>query len=179
MHMFESLVPREKLHKSFSYILASRAHPAARRLLQKTFELLPKPDGNFVLDLQTSGFDARIWELYLAAFFRSVGLSSLNLTTALISCCRARKVRYGSKLLLRTRHKEYRRAPPKTIGRSKRQSRSNSAVLCTLNSGSDIGNCRTFKENRSSSPFRTSMMTTQSEAHQMGSNAISMLCMSS
>ncbi|MGA2858227.1 MAG: hypothetical protein ABSE40_15250 [Candidatus Sulfotelmatobacter sp.] len=75
MDLFESLVPRERLHKNFSYISESGAHPAARRLLQKTFELLPKPDGNFVLDFQTSGFDARIWELYLAAFFHSVGLS--------------------------------------------------------------------------------------------------------
>jgi hypothetical protein len=75
MDLFEPLVPREKLHKTFSYVMESRAHPAARRLLQKTFESLPKPDGNFILDFQTSGFDARIWELYLAAFFRSVRLS--------------------------------------------------------------------------------------------------------
>ena len=74
MELFEPIVPAKDLHSSFVQIMKSRTHPASRRLLQRVFEALPKPDGNFVRDFQTTGFDARIWELFLAAFFRSVGL---------------------------------------------------------------------------------------------------------
>jgi len=65
MELFESRAPQEKPNKNFSLIRNSSAHPAARKMLQRAFESLPKPDGNFVLDFQTSGFDARTWELSL------------------------------------------------------------------------------------------------------------------
>lgn len=35
--------------------------------MNRLFEQLPRPDGNFVKELQTRAFDARIWELYLFA----------------------------------------------------------------------------------------------------------------
>ena len=73
--LFSSVAAQDKLHKNFKYIASSPNHIASRRVLQQIFESLPKPDGNFVLDFQTTGFDARIWELYLAALFNSLGFS--------------------------------------------------------------------------------------------------------
>jgi hypothetical protein len=74
MELFRPIAPSEKLNKNFQYISEASAHVASRSLLQEVFALLPDPDGNFVLDFQTTGFDARIWELYLSAFFFNVGL---------------------------------------------------------------------------------------------------------
>jgi hypothetical protein len=42
--------------------------------LQRAFGLLPSPDGNFIKDFQSTGFDARIWELYLVALFDDLNL---------------------------------------------------------------------------------------------------------
>jgi hypothetical protein len=74
MNLFEPISPLEKRHPSFEYVREALHHEASRILLQETFDRLPEPDGNFVLDFQTTGFDARIWELYLSALFFNVGL---------------------------------------------------------------------------------------------------------
>jgi len=74
MELFAPLAPAEKLHKSFQFIRESPSHEASRALLQEVFAFLPDPDGNFALDFQTTGFDARIWELYLTALFFNLGL---------------------------------------------------------------------------------------------------------
>jgi hypothetical protein len=74
MNLFDPIVPMEKRHKSFEYVRQAPAHQASRVLLQETLDRLPDPDGNFVLDFQTTGFDARVWELYLSALFANVGL---------------------------------------------------------------------------------------------------------
>lgn len=50
-------------------------HGPTRIALQESFDKLPKPDGNFIKDFQSTGFDGRVWELYLNEMFRSVGLS--------------------------------------------------------------------------------------------------------
>ncbi|MGB2678505.1 MAG: hypothetical protein WAN12_15590 [Candidatus Acidiferrum sp.] len=74
MDLFTPIAPAEKIHKSFEYVRTSESHQASRVLLQKIFDSLPGPDGNFVLDFQTTGFDARIWELYLSALFNNLGI---------------------------------------------------------------------------------------------------------
>ena len=75
MELFKPIAPAEKLNRSFKYVCEAPSHAASRSLLQEVFALLPDPDGNFVLDFQTTGFDARIWELYLSALFFNVGLA--------------------------------------------------------------------------------------------------------
>lgn len=42
-------------------------------MLEQAFAAMVDADGNFVEQLQTSGFDSRIWELYLSQYFGSAG----------------------------------------------------------------------------------------------------------
>ena len=77
--LFQFCVPMDKLHRNLLKIMpqpnGEDFHGPTRRALQASFEKLPKPDGNFVKDFQSTGFDGRVWELYLNEMFRSVGLS--------------------------------------------------------------------------------------------------------
>ena len=66
--LFTPGVPESKLNEKFKTIATAPGSAPARHLLQQFFSLLPRPDGNFIRDFQTTGFDARIWELFLFAF---------------------------------------------------------------------------------------------------------------
>ena len=71
--LFERVVAEEKLNPLFRALLEP-GHDPARETLQDAFERLPNPDGNFRHDFQSTGFDARIWELYLCAYATASGL---------------------------------------------------------------------------------------------------------
>ena len=61
---------------SFTFPGAARFSTSTRRRGQVMRELLAEfsdPDGNFVQQFQTYGFDQRIFELYLDALFREAG----------------------------------------------------------------------------------------------------------
>jgi hypothetical protein len=70
--LFVPVVPDQK--QNALYRNASSGRAPARASLQEAFDRLPNPDGNFVKDFQTTGFSARIWELYLAAYVNSIGI---------------------------------------------------------------------------------------------------------
>jgi hypothetical protein len=76
--LFKLVVSPEKLHPNFLKITPQPNeedyHGPTRLALQESFDKLPKPDGNFIKDFQSTGFDSRVWELYLNETFRSVGL---------------------------------------------------------------------------------------------------------
>jgi hypothetical protein len=67
-------VPGDRLHLAFKG-LAHRGYEPARRMLADIAATLNDKDGNFVKDFQTTGFDARLWELYLHAYLRSDGFT--------------------------------------------------------------------------------------------------------
>lgn len=67
---FHIVVPREKLSKSYAHILDHPGFSAARRMIDEIWQHHEDIDGNFLEQMQTSGFDARIWELYLFAALR-------------------------------------------------------------------------------------------------------------
>jgi hypothetical protein len=48
------------------------SHAAAKAMLQEIARWFPDLDGHFVRETQTTGFSARIWELYLWAVFRTL-----------------------------------------------------------------------------------------------------------
>jgi hypothetical protein len=77
--LFTPLVASSKLHPNFFKIMPQENredyHGPTRVALQESFDKLPNPDGNFIKDFQSTGFDGRVWELYLNEMFRSVGLS--------------------------------------------------------------------------------------------------------
>ena len=65
--LFQPIVPEEAMSESFFGVMITAGHRPAREIMEQLFERLPNPDGNFVKDFQTKGFDARLWELYIFA----------------------------------------------------------------------------------------------------------------
>ncbi len=74
-NLFEAVVDDELLHPSFREMSVGDARAGARALMQQTLEQWDNPDRQFVRDFQTEGFDARVFELYLAATLDSLGWS--------------------------------------------------------------------------------------------------------
>jgi len=62
-----------KLNAKFLHLRDSRNQSAARELLREIGPWAVDLDGNLVRDFQTTGFDARTWELYLLAAFTELG----------------------------------------------------------------------------------------------------------
>ena len=65
--------PREKLHPSFVSLMESPGYAPARRMIEPMMRWFDDVDGNFIEQFQTTGFDQRIWELYLFAAFIEMG----------------------------------------------------------------------------------------------------------
>ena len=58
----------------FELLSATVSHVPALMAVGECYLALPKPDANFVTDLQTNNFASRLFELYLLACFREQGL---------------------------------------------------------------------------------------------------------
>lgn len=69
---FAPVVPESQLHPSFIKLRDDEAYSAARGIIEPMMRWYEDIDGNFVEQFQTTGFDARIWELYLFAAFREM-----------------------------------------------------------------------------------------------------------
>lgn len=59
----------------FELLACTISHLPALMALGECYLALPKPDANFVSDLQTGNFASRLFELYLLACFREQGLA--------------------------------------------------------------------------------------------------------
>lgn len=57
----------DQLHPGFTQLATGKGYKAARQLIGHMMRWHEDVDGNFVEQFQTSGFDARLWELYLFA----------------------------------------------------------------------------------------------------------------
>ena len=68
LDLFTPVVPVENLHPSFAKLCQIEAFVPARRLISEIMPHYVDVDGNFVQQFQTSGFDARLWELYLYSY---------------------------------------------------------------------------------------------------------------
>lgn len=72
--LFQTLKPLEQLHPSF-VILRDQPYAApARSIMSEMMRHFADVDGNFVEQFQTTGFDSRVWELYLYAALLELGL---------------------------------------------------------------------------------------------------------
>jgi len=58
---------------TFRELLEQRGYSPARGILDAMTYYFEDPDGNFVQQFQSTGFDARFWELYLYAAFTELG----------------------------------------------------------------------------------------------------------
>ncbi len=66
--LFTPVAPASALHPNFKILAEGEHHSSARELLRELVQTFVDIDGNFVRDFQTTGFNARLWELYLSAF---------------------------------------------------------------------------------------------------------------
>ncbi|WP_169949242.1 hypothetical protein [Microbispora sp. H11081] len=75
---FAPLVAKTKLHPDFRRIATDGEFSAARRIISAMMRWHEDIDGNFVEQFQTTGFDARVWELYLFAALTEANLEVLH-----------------------------------------------------------------------------------------------------
>jgi len=72
--LFDLVVPETDLSESFGTVANWPGYAPARAAMREVFAKMGKRDPNFVQQFQTSGFDARVSELYLFAALDGVGL---------------------------------------------------------------------------------------------------------
>lgn len=68
LDLFTPVVATEKLHPSFAKLCQSKVFLPAKRQIAEIMPHYVDVDGNFVEQFQTTGFDARLWELYLHSY---------------------------------------------------------------------------------------------------------------
>ena len=69
---FFPLVPADRLHPTFRILEAEDRYSPARDVIAAMMRFHEDADGNFVEQFQTTGFDPRLWELYLFATFNEL-----------------------------------------------------------------------------------------------------------
>lgn len=67
LNFFTPQQPNDQLHPNFLTLANGPAFSAAREVITEMANVFEEPDGNFVKDFQTTGFNSRLWELYLFA----------------------------------------------------------------------------------------------------------------
>lgn len=65
--IFKPVVSRDRLHPDFIVLTESNGYSSAREIIKEVAYTFEDPDGNYIQQFQTTGFDARLWELYLYA----------------------------------------------------------------------------------------------------------------
>jgi len=68
LDLFAPIVPVVKLHPSFVKLMRLDHFAPARQMISMIMPHYRDVDGNFVEQFQTTGFDARLWELYLNCY---------------------------------------------------------------------------------------------------------------
>lgn len=72
-NLFDAVVDEAAQHPSFRELSVGPERSGARTLMQQIYEQWGGADRHFIREFQTAGFDARVFELYLAATLRSLG----------------------------------------------------------------------------------------------------------
>jgi hypothetical protein len=70
---FTPFVPPERRSRAFERLRTEKHFSPALGLIRELAHHFRDPDGNFIEQFQSTGFDARIWELYLYALFTELG----------------------------------------------------------------------------------------------------------
>ena len=74
---FTPIVPPSRLNPLFELARTFDRFAPARGMIRDVFSSYVDRDGNFLEQFQTTGFDSRIWELYLHAYFVDSGFNIL------------------------------------------------------------------------------------------------------
>lgn len=67
--LFIPIVRRKNPSKHFDLLSSSHQHEPTRLMMDEVFQYFTDNDGNFIEQFQTTGFDQRVFELYLFAYF--------------------------------------------------------------------------------------------------------------
>lgn len=70
---FSHLHDEGRLHPSFVQLSTNEGYSPARNIIEPMMRWYEDADGNFIEQFQTTGFDQRIWELYLYAMLIEAG----------------------------------------------------------------------------------------------------------
>lgn len=70
---FTPVVPLERLNEDFAALCSSEGYSPALELIKPMMRWYEDADGNFVEQFQTTGFDTRLWELYIFAMLNEAG----------------------------------------------------------------------------------------------------------
>jgi hypothetical protein len=71
--VFTPVVPPDRMNDAFARLLDAEGFSCARGLIEAMMPYFEDVDGNFVEQFQSTGFDARFWELYLFAVLTEGG----------------------------------------------------------------------------------------------------------
>lgn len=71
--LFKSIVPKEKEHPYFTILNSDDSFKPAKKLISLMMPHFNDVDGNFVQQFQSTGFDSRVWELFLFAYLTEEG----------------------------------------------------------------------------------------------------------
>jgi len=66
--IFQPVVPEDKLNPHFKVLYSATGYSPAKEIITEIAYSYEDLDGNFIQQFQTTGFNSRIWELYLYAF---------------------------------------------------------------------------------------------------------------
>lgn len=72
---FTPVKEREKLNSDFLSLIEQESYTPALGIIEPMMRWYEDADGNFIEQFQSTGFDARIWELYLFAVFIEQGFT--------------------------------------------------------------------------------------------------------
>jgi hypothetical protein len=75
---FAPVVPTHRLHPNFRMLVDHPRYSPARELIAAMMPYFEDADGNFIEQFQTTGFDPRVWELYLYATFTELGFARVK-----------------------------------------------------------------------------------------------------
>jgi hypothetical protein len=70
---FNPVIPPERRSLAFERLRKDKRYSPALGLMRELAHHFKDPDGNFIEQFQSTGFDARLWEMYLYALFTELG----------------------------------------------------------------------------------------------------------
>jgi hypothetical protein len=66
--LFKPIYAQYKLNPNFEFVRTSKGYSSAKEIIAEAMHHYIDIDGNFIEQFQTTGFDSRLWELYLFAY---------------------------------------------------------------------------------------------------------------
>ncbi len=67
-NIYKKIISEDNLNKKFKLLTESSFFDPAKSIIENICILMNDQDGNFIKDFQSTGFDARLWEIYLYIF---------------------------------------------------------------------------------------------------------------